>query len=75
MKKLKQSRRYQPTPDGLRAMAALTVLRDKGIKPLLTANLKTKRGRKPNNPTTIDQRCDRIRTEMQELFKVLGIAA
>jgi len=75
VKKIKKSRRYQPTPDGLRAMAALGVLRDKVIKPLLAANLKTKRGPKPRNPTAIDQHYDRIRTEMRELFQDLGIAA
>ena len=75
VKKLKQSRRYQPSSDGLRAMAALTVLRDQVIKPLLAANLKTKRGPKPKNPTAIDQHYDRIRTEMRELFRAFGIAA
>ncbi len=75
VKKIKKSRRYQPTPDGLRAMAALVVLRDKVIKPLLAANLKTKRGPKPKNPTAIDRHYDRIRTEMRELFRTLGIAA
>ena len=45
VKKLKKTRRYRPTPGGLRAMAALVVLRDKVIKPLLAPNLQTKRGR------------------------------
>jgi hypothetical protein len=75
VKKIQKSRRYQPTPDGLRAMAALVVLRDKVIKPLLAANLKTKRGPKAKNPTAIDQHYDRIRSEMRQLFEALGVAA
>jgi len=75
VKKIKKSRRYQPTPDGLRAMAALVVLRDKVIKPLLAANLQTRRGRKPKNHTAIDEHYDRAQTEMRELFRTLGLAA
>jgi hypothetical protein len=75
VKKLQKSRRYQPTPKGLRAIAALVVLRDKVIKPLLAANLQTKRGPKPKNRTTIDEHYDRVRSEMRGLFTALGIAA
>jgi len=75
VKKIQKSRRYQPTPDGLRAMAALVVLRDKVIKPLLAANLQTRRGRKPKNHTAIDEHYDRVQTEMRELFRTLGLAA
>ena len=36
--KIGNSRRYRPTPTGLKAMAALMVLRDKVIMPLLAAS-------------------------------------
>ena len=75
LKKLGKSRRYQPTAEGLRAIAVLVVLRDKVIQPLLAANLQTKRGRKPKNRTPIDEHYDRVRSEMKDLFQALGIAA
>lgn len=75
VEKLAKSRRYQPTAIGLRAIAALVVLRDKVIKPLLAANLQTKRGRKPKNRTVVDQHYERVQTEMKGLFQALGIAA
>ena len=51
------------------------VLRDKVIKPLLAANLQTRRGRKSKNHTAIDEHYDRVQTEMRELFRTLGLAA
>jgi len=38
---------YQVPPDGLRTIAALVVLRDKVIKPLLAGTAQPKMGRKP----------------------------
>jgi hypothetical protein len=38
VRKIGTSRRYEPEPDGLRAMTALVVLREKVIKPLLAAS-------------------------------------
>lgn len=75
VKKLERSRRYQPTLEGLRAIAALVVLRERIIKPLLAASLQTKRGRKPKNRTVIDEHYDRLQSEMQGLFAALGVAA
>ena len=50
IRKVGKSRRYEPTPNGLRAMAGLFVLRDKVIKPLLAAACQTKRSARPVNP-------------------------
>lgn len=75
LKKVGKSRRYQPTSEGLRAIAALVVLRDKVIKPLLAANLQNKRGPKPKNQTLLDQHYTRVQSEMKDLFEALGIAA
>jgi hypothetical protein len=37
VRRIGQTRRYESMPKGLKAMAALVVLRDKAIKPLLAA--------------------------------------
>jgi hypothetical protein len=63
------SRRYQPTPEGLRSMAAFIVLRDKVLLPLLAAAGKRKKGPKPPNRSEIDFHYDNIQTEMQNIFK------
>ena len=68
----KHSRRYEPTKDGLRAMAALTVLRDKVIVPLLANNGNLNRGR---SRTDLDRRYKAVQRQMQSLFKYLGLAA
>ena len=73
--KIGNSRHYQPTPKGLRAMAALAVLRDKVIKPLLAAS-----GLPPLLPqiqdsVRIDEHYDDLRSGMRRLFGALGIAA
>jgi hypothetical protein len=69
--------RYQPTPDGLRSMAALVVLREKVLKPLLTHNGKRKPIRKPADPVRsgIARQYEAVQREMQQLFKVLHLAA
>ena len=70
-----KTRKYETTPDGLKAMAAMLVLRDKIIKPLLAAATQKKRSRRAQNPTAIDRHYEVIRTEMKGLFKELGLAA
>jgi hypothetical protein len=45
--KVGSSRRYQVPLEGLRTIAALVVLRDKVIKPILAGTAKPKMGRKP----------------------------
>lgn len=73
--KIKSSHRYQPTCNGLRALTALLVLRDKVIKPLLASSCQLKRGPKPKNTTTIDQHYHRLQVDMRNLFQNMGIAA
>jgi hypothetical protein len=67
--------RYQPIPQGLRAMAALVVIRDKAIKPLLAAAQQHRRSRPPQNPSPLDLHYQTLRAGMQRLFHELGIAA
>lgn len=70
-----KSRRYEPTPDGLRAMAGLVVLREKVIKPLLTRRGRCKPGSKSRATTALDAQYQAVQRQMQHLFKLLRMAA
>jgi hypothetical protein len=67
--------RYEAIPEGARAIAALVVLRDKAIKPLLAAAQQHRRSRRPRNPSPLDIHYQTIRESMRGLFHELGIAA
>jgi len=69
------SRRYQAPPDGLRTIAALVILRDKVIKPILAGTAKPKMGRKLKTWSAIDEHYETIRKDMQTLFEHVGLAA
>jgi hypothetical protein len=56
-------------------MAALFLLREKAIKPLLAAAQQPRRTRPPQNPTPLDIHYQSIRESMRGVFKELGIAA
>jgi hypothetical protein len=74
--KVERTRRYQATPDGVRALTALVVLCDQVIKPLLAAARQPRRrGRRPSDPTAIDRHYPTLRGTMSQLFEQLGIAA
>jgi len=75
IRRIGQTRRYESIPRGLRAMAALVVLRNKAIKPLLAAaqNLRPSRG--AQNPRALDTHYDTIRRAMGGVFQELGLAA
>jgi len=78
VEKIGNSRRYKPTQKGLRAMAALAVLQEKVIKPLLAASCHPSVRpdiQNPQNPTTVDQHYEILRFGLQGLFGALGIAA
>ncbi len=69
------ARRYRVPPTGLRTIAALVVLREQVIKPILAGTAKPKMGRKPKNWNPIDVHYETIRKDMQTLFEDLGLAA
>jgi DNA-binding transcriptional ArsR family regulator len=69
------SRKYQPTSEGLRSMAAFIILRDKVLLPLLSAAGKRKNGAKPKVRSEIDFHYENIQIEMQNVFKCLNITA
>lgn len=70
-----KSRRYTVPPPALRAIAALVLLREKVIRPILAGAALRKRGRKPTNWSPIDSHYEAIRKNMLTLFEDLGIAA
>ena len=47
VRKIDNSRRYEPLPEGLQNMAALLIVREKILKPVLAGAGKPKRGLKP----------------------------
>jgi hypothetical protein len=75
VRRIGHSRRYEATPSGLRAMAALVALRNHVIQPLLASAMNRKPSRGPQNPTPLDQCYTALRTHMQDLLQQLGMAA
>jgi hypothetical protein len=73
--KLGRSRRYQIVPAGIRAIAALFILRDHVIKPILAGVRTSGTSSKPTVSSPIDQHYDHVRADVQSLFEKLGIAA
>jgi len=72
---VEHSRCYEATGDGLRAMTAFLILREKVLKPLLANTGQRRRGRKPKKCCTIDTHYENIQIEIQRIFKIIGIAA
>ncbi|HEY5985404.1 MAG TPA: hypothetical protein VIV12_03320 [Streptosporangiaceae bacterium] len=70
-----RSRRYHASPEALRTITALLVLRDQVVKPILAGVRVPRRGRKPATWTRTDQHYEALRLEMKALFDDLGIAA
>ena len=75
VRRIAHTRRYEAVPTGLRAIAALVVLRNKAIKPLLAAAQALKPSRGPQNPNPLDAHYEAIRISMKGIFDELGLAA
>jgi hypothetical protein len=75
VQRVKCSRYYEASSEGLRAMAGFIVLREKVLTPLLAAAGNRKPGRKPSNRSPIDIHYENIQSEMQNVFEIIGIAA
>jgi hypothetical protein len=73
--KIGSSRYYQLLSPGLKTVAALLVLREKVIQPLLAGIATPRLGRKPKNWSSIDQHYETLRLNMRTLFQELGVAA
>lgn len=71
---LGKSRRYEPTPTGLKTMAALLTLRTKVIQPLLAATTQHSFAGDSLQQTALDIQYGKVQTEMLALFQLLGIS-
>jgi hypothetical protein len=69
------SRRYTVTSDGVRTVAALLVLRDHVIRPILAGLRPRRMRRKPTTWTQLDRHYETLRLDMRALFHDLGVAA
>jgi len=75
VRRIGKTHRYESLTKGLRAMAALVVLRNKAIKPLLAAAQELRPSRGPQNPRALDAHYETIRSAMRGVFQELGLAA
>lgn len=69
-----RTRRYHVPPDAARTIAALLVLRNHVIAPILAGVRSPRMGRKPKIWTPVDRDYENLRTGMQTLFLHVGIA-
>lgn len=74
VRKLEGSRRYETVPEGLQTAAAVLILREKVIKPVLAGAGKPKCGRPPKFQNPTDTHYAALQVEMRNLFQVIGIA-
>ena len=75
IQRLGRSRRYEATPSGLKALAALVTLRHHVIQPLLASTMNRIPSRSAQNPTPLDHCYASLRTHMQNLLQQLVVAA
>ena len=75
VERIGKTRQYQATPAGLKAIAALVILREKAIRPLLTAAQETRPSRGSQNPTVLDRHYETVRIGMAGVLRELGVAA
>ena len=69
------SRRYCIPPQAIRTIAALVILREKVLRPILAGVGKPKMGRKPKNWSPIDEHYEAVRRDMFTLRDDLRTAA
>ena len=72
---IQHSRRYEATDDGLRTIAAFLVLREKVLRPLLSSLNNGKIKQRPRSQCEVDIHYSNIKSEMQKVFEIIGIAA
>ena len=75
VERIGKTRHYQGTPAGLRALAALVILRQKAIRPLLAAAPQIRPSRGSQNPTALDGHYAAVRAGMAGILRELGVAA
>ena len=70
-----RTRRYHLTPQNAGTIAALLTLREHVIAPILAGVRSPRMGRKPITWTSVDRDYEKIRIDMQTLFRDLGSVA
>ena len=60
---------------GVKVSAALMVLREKAIRPLLAAAQPLRPSRRSQNPTALDGHYETVRIGIAGVFRELGVAA
>ncbi len=75
VERIAKSRRYRTTPDAIRTLAALFILREYVIKPVIAGAGKPRVGRPPKRIHPIDQHYDTLCREMWRTFETLKLAA
>jgi hypothetical protein len=70
-----RTRRYHLTPRNAGTIASLLTLREQVIGPILAGVRSPRMGRKPITWTAVDRDYEKIRIDMQTLFRDLGIRA
>jgi len=75
VRRIGRTRRSESLPKGLRAMAALVLLRDQAIKPILAVAQELRPSRGAQYPQPLDAHYDTIRTAMRGVFQELGLTA
>jgi hypothetical protein len=74
VERIGKTRRYRVRRPGIRTLAALLILREQVIKPVLAGVCRPKRGR-PKNLHPLDQHYRKLRLEMLATLQTLKIAA
>jgi hypothetical protein len=64
-----------PQPLGIRTLAALLILREKVIKPVLAGAGRPKLGRPPKRIHPLDAHYENLQRELRRTFDTLGLAA
>lgn len=75
LRRLDGTRRYELVAAGIRALAAVVVLRDRVIKPVLAAVEHPTPPPQVHHPTALDRHYDALRVSMHGVFQELGVAA
>jgi len=70
-----KTRRYRVRRPGIRTLAALLILREQVIKPVLAGVCRPKRGRPPKNLHPLDDHYQKLQREMLATLQTLKIAA
>jgi hypothetical protein len=69
------TRRYQAPVSGVQTLAALLILREQVIKPVLAGAGQPKMGRPPKHIRALDVHYENLQWELRRTVETLGLAA